>query len=85
LHISDTLAVSTSATISSWMPSTRGTVSWAMAGAAIVFAAGGAAVLILDLGVGWLWAAIGLFMVARLVGLGTRFTTRKWAITGASR
>ena len=60
-------------------------MAWAMVGAAVVFAAGGASVLILDLGIGWLWAAIGLFMVARLVGLGTRFTTTRWAVTGATR
>jgi putative MATE family efflux protein len=57
----------------------------AMVGAAAVFAAGGACVLVLGLGVGWLWAAIGLFMVARLVGLGTRFRTGHWAVTGATR
>lgn len=60
-------------------------MAWAMVGAAAVFAAGGACVLILGLGIGWLWAAIGLFMVARLVGLGLRFRTGRWAITGATR
>ena len=60
-------------------------MAWAMVGAAAVFAAGGACVLILGLGIGWLWAAIGLFMVARLVGLGTRFRTGRWAVTGATR
>ncbi|MEY2421563.1 MAG: hypothetical protein QOI95_1630 [Acidimicrobiaceae bacterium] len=60
-------------------------MAWAMVGAAAVFAMGGAGVLILGLGVGWLWAAIGLFMVARLIGLGTRFRTGRWAVTGAVR
>ena len=60
-------------------------MAWAMVGAAATFAAGGAAVLVLDLGVGWLWGAIGLFMVARLVGLGLRFRTGRWAVTGATR
>ncbi|MEY2402539.1 MAG: hypothetical protein QOD38_90 [Acidimicrobiaceae bacterium] len=60
-------------------------MAWAMVGAAAVFAAGGACVLVLGLGVGWLWAAIGLFMVARLVGLGARFRTGRWAVTGAVR
>jgi putative MATE family efflux protein len=60
-------------------------MAWAMVGAAAVFTAGGACVLVLGLGVGWLWAAIGLFMVARLVGLGARFRTGRWAVTGAVR
>jgi Na+-driven multidrug efflux pump len=60
-------------------------MAWAMVGAAAVFAAGGTYVLIAGLGIGWLWAAIGLFMVARLVGLGTRFRTGRWAVTGATR
>ena len=60
-------------------------MAWAMVGAAAVFAAGAACVLILGLGIGWLWAAIGLFMVARLVGLGLRFRTARWAVTGATR
>ena len=57
----------------------------AMVGAAAVFAAGGAAVIVLELGIGWVWAAIGLFMCARLVGLGLRFRTGRWAVTGAVR
>jgi putative MATE family efflux protein len=60
-------------------------MAWAMVGAATVFAAGGACVLVLGLGIGWLWAAIGLFMIARLVGLGARFRTGRWAVTGAVR
>jgi len=60
-------------------------LAWAMVGAAAVFAAGGAAVMTLGLGIGWLWAAIGLFMAARLVGLGARFRTGRWAVTGATR
>ena len=39
-------------------------MAWAMVGAALVFVAGGALVLELDLGVGWLWAAIVAFMLA---------------------
>ena len=57
----------------------------AMVASAAVFAAGGTAVLVLGLGIGWLWAAIGMFMVARLVGLGLRFRTGRWAVTGATR
>ena len=60
-------------------------MAWAMVGASAVFAAAGTAVIVLGLGIGWLWAAIGLWMVARLVGLGTRFRTGRWAVTGAIR
>jgi Na+-driven multidrug efflux pump len=57
----------------------------AMVCAAAVFAVAGGLVLALGLGVGWLWASIGAFLTARLVGLGLRFRTGKWAITGATR
>src|SRR4051794_9970150 len=57
----------------------------AMVSAATVFAAGGAAVVWFDLGIGWLWTVIGLFMFARLVTLGLRFRTGKWAVIGAVR
>ena len=57
----------------------------AMVGAAAVFAAGGTAVIVLGLGIGWLWAAIGVFMIARLAGLGFRFRTGRWAVPGARR
>ena len=32
-----------------------------------------------------LWAAIGLLMFARLIGLGARFRTGRWAVIGATR
>jgi putative MATE family efflux protein len=57
----------------------------AMVGAAAVFATGAAAVLALDLGIGWLWAAIGLFMSARAVPLLLRWQSGAWAVTGATR
>jgi putative MATE family efflux protein len=60
-------------------------MAWAMVGAAVVFAIAGGAVLALGLGVGWLWGAIGVFLMARLVGLGLRFRTGGWAVTGATR
>jgi len=55
----------------------------AMAGSAAVFAAAAAAVLATDLGIGWLWAAIGAFMVARLVPLAQRWRGDRWAVEGA--
>jgi Na+-driven multidrug efflux pump len=59
-------------------------LAWAMAAAATVFAAAACVVLLLDLGIGWLWAAIGAFMVARVVGLWARFRTEAWLVTGPS-
>jgi Na+-driven multidrug efflux pump len=32
-----------------------------------------------------LWGAIAVFMVARLAGMGGRYVTDAWAVTGASR
>jgi Na+-driven multidrug efflux pump len=49
-----------------------------------VFAAGGAAVVWFDLGIGWLWTVIGLFMFTRLATLGVRFRSGNWAIVGAT-
>jgi hypothetical protein len=31
----------------------------------------------------WLWGAVTLLMVARLVGVGLRFAGRRWTVTGA--
>ena len=36
-------------------------------------------------GIGWLWAALIVFMVARMVGLGVRWVNGGWAVTGAAR
>lgn len=55
----------------------------AMVGALAAFVPAAAAVLVLDLGIGWLWAAIGVLMLARLVPLGLRFAGSQWAIGGA--
>ncbi|MGH9116336.1 MAG: MATE family efflux transporter [Acidimicrobiales bacterium] len=55
----------------------------AMAAATAVFVVGAAAVLVLDLGVGWLWAAIGAWMFARLVALSARYVGGRWMVTGA--
>jgi hypothetical protein len=32
---------------------------------------------------GWLWGAVTLLMVARLVGVAWRFAGRAWMVTGA--
>jgi len=55
----------------------------AMVLAAAVFVPAALAVLILDLGVVWLWGAIGLLMAARLAALAVRFAGPAWQVTGA--
>ena len=54
----------------------------AMVGSMCVFVPAAAAVLVLDLGIGWLWVAISLFMVARLVPLAWRFHGDAWVVLG---
>lgn len=56
----------------------------AMTVAAVCFVPAALAVNVIDLGIGWLWAAIALLMAARLVALGARWNRGKWAVVGAS-
>jgi Na+-driven multidrug efflux pump len=60
-------------------------LAWAMTLAALAFVPAAVAVRILDLGIGWLWAAIALLMVSRLVALGARWQSGAWAVVGAER
>ena len=60
-------------------------LAWAMTLAAVAFVPVAAAVRLLDLGIGWLWAAITLLMVVRLVTLGARWRSGAWAVVGAER
>jgi len=60
-------------------------LAWASLAAGAALAASAAAVVVNGLGIGWLWAAIGAFMTARLVGLYPRYRTCRWAATGAVR
>ena len=57
-------------------------LAWAMVGAGLVFVPAAGVVLALGLGVGWLWAAIGLLMIARLVALSARFAGPRWIVLG---
>ena len=41
------------------------------------------AVLVLDLGIGWLWAGLAVLMTTRAVVLSLRWRTDRWAVTGA--
>lgn len=60
-------------------------LAWAMAAAAVVFIPAAVAVTVLDAGIGWLWAALSLLMVTRVVVLGTRFASDRWLVLGAVR
>ena len=51
-------------------------------GVVLVLAGAGAAS---GAGIGWLWAALGSLMVARLIPLRRRFLQGTWAVTGATR
>jgi putative MATE family efflux protein len=51
----------------------QGFLARAMVGAAIVFVVGAAAVIGFGLGIGWLWATLTAFMLARLAPLYRRF------------
>ena len=60
-------------------------LAWAMAGAAAVFIPAALAVSAIGAGIGWLWAALGLLMVTRVVTLGARFAGDRWIVLGAAR
>lgn len=53
--------------------------------ASMVLIVGALGVLALDLGIGWLWGALGVWMVVRAGALMWRFQTDSWQITGAVR
>lgn len=57
----------------------------AMMAAGVAFAAAALPVLALDLGIAWLWAALGVLMVARAMVLSARFRGGRWAVVGATR
>jgi putative MATE family efflux protein len=53
--------------------------------ASVVLIAGAFGVLAFDLGIGWLWGALGAWMVVRAGVLIWRFQTEAWQVTGAVR
>ena len=57
----------------------------AMAGICLVMIVGEPIVLWLGGGMGWLWAVFIAFMVVRVVVLGRRAASNRWAVTGATR
>jgi len=57
-------------------------LAMAMVGAVLLFVAAGALLLVLHLGIGWLWAALSLLIVARMVALLARLRTDRWLVLG---
>ena len=60
-------------------------LAWAMAGAAAVFGPAAVTVAVLEAGIGWLWAALGLLMTVRAGTLLARFAGDRWIVFGATR
>jgi putative MATE family efflux protein len=56
----------------------------AMVAATLVYAPCVAAVIVGGWGLVALWVALGVWMLARMVGLGVRYLDRRWLVTGAS-
>ncbi len=52
---------------------------------AVVYLPAALTVYALDAGILWLWGAFSLWMLARLVGMGARYLTPRWEVTGATR
>jgi putative MATE family efflux protein len=59
-------------------------LAWSMVAALACFAPAAGAVLLLDLGIGWLWAALGVLMLARLATLLARWRGDRWAVPGVT-
>jgi Na+-driven multidrug efflux pump len=62
-----------------------GYLAVAMFVSAAVFVPAALAVARTDVGIEWLWAALGLFMVVRAFTLGVRWRGEGWAVVGATR
>ena len=58
-------------------------LAYAMVAAALCFGLAATVVVVSDLGIGWLWGAVGVFLTARLVGVGRRYAGDEWLVTGA--
>jgi putative MATE family efflux protein len=60
-------------------------LAWAMVGVFVLFLPAALAVVVLDLGIGALWAALAVMMVSRMVFLSLRYRTDAWMVLGADR
>ena len=56
-----------------------------LAATVLVYLPAAVTVYVLDAGILWLWGAFSLWMLARLVGMGARYLTPRWEVTGATR
>ena len=56
-----------------------------MIGATLAFLPGAALVATTEAGLGWLWIALGVFLIARMIGMGWRYRTDSWLIPGSVR
>jgi Na+-driven multidrug efflux pump len=57
----------------------------AMVVATLAFLPGAIVVSLTDSGLNTLWLALGVFLVARAIGMGARYRTDRWLVTGATR
>jgi putative MATE family efflux protein len=57
----------------------------AMVAATLAFLPAALAVAITDSGLNALWLALGVFLIARVIGMGARYRTDRWLVTGATR
>lgn len=57
----------------------------AMVGAAVLYVPLALAVGVAGLGIGWLWAVLGVFMASRAGALLARFVGDRWVVLGATR
>ncbi len=58
-------------------------LAWAMLGAAAIYIPLAVLVIVWGLGIGWLWAALFVFMLLRFGALYGRFRTDRWMTLGA--
>lgn len=58
-------------------------LAWAMAAAFLAFLPAALGVLVLDLGIGWLWGAIWVLMAVRMAALLRRWQGEDWLVPGA--
>ena len=57
-------------------------LAWAMLAAAVAFLPAILAVVILEVGIGWVWAALAWLMAARGIGVWWRYRSDAWLVTG---
>jgi putative MATE family efflux protein len=56
-----------------------------MVASTLAFLPGAALVATTNAGLNWLWLALGIFLFARMIGMGWRYRSEVWLVTGAVR